>query len=189
MIRDSLESPDRLSVSLPRGCDPTGCRFKDRRTHKRHLVSLFHYPVFREHLLLMCSSRSGPGGPSLLRGRGRRGVGDLFPLAVLVKFFLTRIFSVSPDARHMVLLSTSSSDVGPIGGCDAAGRLSGSFLDERLRRCRSKFPAAGWLSAGGGVYPEPCSRSSAVRGIFSVSVFSWLPGTEATGNAEAEEED
>ena len=48
MIRDSLESPDRLSVSLPRGCDPTGCGLNGPRTHKRHLVSLFLYPVFRE---------------------------------------------------------------------------------------------------------------------------------------------
>ena len=48
MIEDSLEPLDRLSVSLPRGCDPTGCGFKDPRTHKRHLVSLFRYPVFRE---------------------------------------------------------------------------------------------------------------------------------------------
>ena len=50
MIEDSLEPLDRLSVSRPLGCDPTGCGFNDPRTHKRHLVSLFHYPVFREHL-------------------------------------------------------------------------------------------------------------------------------------------
>ena len=80
MIDGSLEPVDRLSVSLPLGCDPTGCGFKDPRTHKRHLVSLFRYPVFRERLSLVRA------------GRGRRGVGDLFPLTLLVKFFLAEIF-------------------------------------------------------------------------------------------------
>jgi hypothetical protein len=64
MIGDSLESADRLSVSLPLGCDPTGCGFKDPRTHKRHLVSLFRYPVFREPVLFGLPHSLSALGPS-----------------------------------------------------------------------------------------------------------------------------
>ena len=77
MIEDSLEPLDRLSVSLPLGCDPTGCRLNGRRTHKRHLVSLFLYPVFRERLFAPegFPARPGPSrGGRLIPARRSRQV-------------------------------------------------------------------------------------------------------------------
>ncbi len=182
MIRGSLERPDRLSVSLPRGCDPTGCRFKDRRTHKRHLVSLFHYPVFREHLPLgprgaVTPARPGPSrGGRLIPARRSRQVffdEDLFQS----RWMLDTWSCYPPSAGTVVQME----------GCDTAGRLSGSSWSS-AEALSFEVPAAGWLSAGGGVYPEPCSPSSAVCGILSVSVFSWLSAAEAVENAEAEEQ-
>ena len=122
MIEDSLEPLDRLSVSLPRGCDPTGCGFKDPRTHKRHLVSLFHYPVFREHL-----ARAPEGRSLFLRGRGRRGVGEVIPLSFLVKFYLTRFFiSVAGFTRRSPVIHLHSGHWSGHEDCGAAGRLSGA---------------------------------------------------------------
>ena len=98
-----------------RGGDPTGCGLEVHVPTSVVLVSLFHYPVFRERLAAT---------------EAVRGVGDLCSLSRLVKFFLVEIFSSPPRSAGL-----------------SFGLLSGSG-----------GPGG---SKGGGVYPVPCSPSSA----------------------------
>ena len=149
MIEDSLEPLDRLSVSLPLGCDPTGCGFNDPRTHKRHLVSLFLYPVFREPVREDFRRRSRESAPSrrLLSGE-REAVSTLRRPASQQLFSGSRFFlgfscPCPPGATsHRVL------DRCPLR-CDASPRRGCCSSGDRPRKVQCRP----------GAWPEASSHS------------------------------
>ena len=131
MIEDSLEPSTgcrcRSSPLSQQSSRPDGVWTRSPRTHKRHvLVSLFHYPVFRERL--------APAGAV-------RGVGDLCSLSHSVKFFLAGVFSLAGCWTCVWHPPSPESD-----GCDP--RRSSGFSFGLL----SEAGGPGG-SKGGGVYP------------------------------------